>query len=380
MLAALPLCGAGAQQRMELTLDAGVANVAYDRFARSSAFVLAPAAVATGARGAVEARSALSLFEGGSRSVQLAAGGRLASPRRRGFSAEVVADGGVTAYNTVAAIGYGHAEVVGRYRHAGLWQVAVGPTVAAVTNRPGARALVGITASLAGGDRGAAYGCRVTPAQIGALGFADTELWGGWAGGRLELSGAAGARAGEVGIDRRVWLNGAATLWLGPRYGIIAAAGDYPADLVQGVPGGRFATLAVRLRLARPGAFLAPAAAALARAVTRAPLRPPPGTSDALDRAPVARDFAARPRRGGAYRLALRAPGAERVELMGDFTAWEPLPLRRGRGDRWEVDVPVAPGSHHFNVRVDGGTWTVPDGVVTVEDEFGSVVGVLSVF
>jgi hypothetical protein len=220
----------------------------------------------------------------------------------------------------------------------------------------------------------------VTPVQVGGLAFADTELWGGWGRGALELSASAGVRAGDLGAGTRAWLNGGAALWLGRRYAVVAGAGAYPADLVQGVPGGRFGTLALRVRTRpRPSAVVA-APDVLARAVARSRLR---ADADADPRrgagAATARDFAARPVGGGWYRLGLHAPDARTVELMGDFTNWEPVPLERAANGRWELALPLGVGSHRFNVRLDGGPWTVPAGVATVGDDYGGVAGILGI-
>jgi hypothetical protein len=372
----LPLCGARAQ-RLDATLDAGVANVAYDEYARSSAFVLAPTVAATGTRGSLEGRAALSLFEGGSRSVQVGGAGRLAFAPTRPLSLELVGDGGATVYNDVDPIVAGRAELLAHYRIGALWQLTAGPTIGLVTNTPSARELVGFTAGLSGVAPGAAYGVRVSPSHVGSLAYADTELWGGWARGRFELGGTAGLRTGDLGAGTRAWVSGGAALWIGPSYGLVAGAGAYPAEIVQGVPGGRFATLAFRVRA--PGRGRSPAgaspAATLARAISRS--RAPDAPTAAVP--PAAAGFSVIAARRGHYRLALRAPLARRVELMGDFTNWEPVPLTRAPGGHWEVVLPLAPGARRFNVRVDGGPWTVPQGVPTVADDFGSVVGVLSI-
>ena len=68
--------------------------------------------------------------------------------------------------------------------------------------------------------------------------------------------------------------------------------------------------------------------------------------------------------------LALRAGGAERVECVGDFTNWEPVPMLR-EGDVWRVTLTVTPGVHHFGFFVDDG-WYVPlEAPGLVEDEWG---------
>jgi hypothetical protein len=58
------------------------------------------------------------------------------------------------------------------------------------------------------------------------------------------------------------------------------------------------------------------------------------------------------------------------VLLLGDFTFWEPLPMRRV-GDRWIVDLDVGVGTHHFGFLVDD-EWYLPDDAPdVVPDEWG---------
>ncbi len=69
---------------------------------------------------------------------------------------------------------------------------------------------------------------------------------------------------------------------------------------------------------------------------------------------------------------------AERVEVIGDFTAWSPEPLRQ-RGSAWVGELPVAPGIHHFGFLVDG-EWFVPaDRSGNVPDEWGRMNATLVV-
>lgn len=61
---------------------------------------------------------------------------------------------------------------------------------------------------------------------------------------------------------------------------------------------------------------------------------------------------------------------AGRVELLGDFTLWEPVSMRRD-GDRWIVDLEVPDGTFHFGFLVDG-VWYLPDDAPDmVSDEWG---------
>jgi 1,4-alpha-glucan branching enzyme len=73
------------------------------------------------------------------------------------------------------------------------------------------------------------------------------------------------------------------------------------------------------------------------------------------------------------------APDARRVEIAGDFTDWQPVPMERVPAGRWRFDVRLAPGVHQLNVRVDGGAWEVPAGLASLRDEFSGGVGLLVV-
>jgi hypothetical protein len=80
----------------------------------------------------------------------------------------------------------------------------------------------------------------------------------------------------------------------------------------------------------------------------------------------------------GMPRLVVRAPDSDRIEVMGDFTAWQPKAMSRSAGGQWTF--PVRAGVLRFNIRIDGGTWTVPAGVSVVADEFsGAPVAVVVV-
>src|SRR5262249_24054692 len=81
---------------------------------------------------------------------------------------------------------------------------------------------------------------------------------------------------------------------------------------------------------------------------------------------------------GDEYVLRIYGPQAKALELMGDFTDWEPRALKRVSDGSWELRVALTPGAHRLNVRIDGGDWLVPAGTRSEESEFGSV-GILVV-
>jgi len=167
----------------------------------------------------------------------------------------------------------------------------------------------------------------------------------------------AGQRFSGETRGTRQWLFGEADIPVWRRFGIVLAGGVRPerADLAQ--RGGRFAQLGVRMDI---------------RSARKDPDPvPPPDTRPAAPAVvPVEPD---------AYLVRLHVPGARRVELKGDVTDWEVVALRRSAQgpDLWEATFHKPAGIYHVNIRVDGGEWAVPPGLVAVPDRFGGSVGVL---
>ena len=65
----------------------------------------------------------------------------------------------------------------------------------------------------------------------------------------------------------------------------------------------------------------------------------------------------------------LRAAGAKKVELLGDFNAWRPktLPLQRSGKRDWEVWLPLPAGKYLYLFLVDGKTRLDPNNKRTDE-------------
>ncbi|MDH5805954.1 MAG: glycogen-binding domain-containing protein [Gemmatimonadota bacterium] len=75
--------------------------------------------------------------------------------------------------------------------------------------------------------------------------------------------------------------------------------------------------------------------------------------------------------------ITITAQRAESVEIMGDFTDWNPVLCRQVQPGRWELPLPVESGVYRFNVRYDGGEWLVPEGVRSEANDFGGSVGII---
>jgi hypothetical protein len=82
---------------------------------------------------------------------------------------------------------------------------------------------------------------------------------------------------------------------------------------------------------------------------------------------------------GGTRLVRLHNVRARTVEVSGDFTNWEAIPLAsEGRG-LWQRAVALAPGVHRVLIRTDGGEWHAPPGLPITSDGFGGDVGMLFV-
>ena len=151
-----------------------------------------------------------------------------------------------------------------------------------------------------------------------------------------------------------------AVWWIRPSVGLVASVGHSLPELSLALPGARYRSLGVRLALGAPP-----------RGGARAGGSAPPVTAIAAG--------ASRLVLATAHRLAFVGPAADRAEVMGDFTDWQPRPLVPAGERRWALDAALSRGVHQLNVRFDGGEWVVPEGTVAVDDGFGGKVGIFVV-
>ncbi|HVM47360.1 MAG TPA: isoamylase early set domain-containing protein [Candidatus Acidoferrum sp.] len=54
--------------------------------------------------------------------------------------------------------------------------------------------------------------------------------------------------------------------------------------------------------------------------------------------------------------FALAAPGAKRVQLVGDFTGWQekPIAMQKRADGTWSTSIELPPGRHMYRFLVDG--------------------------
>jgi len=191
--------------------------------------------------------------------------------------------------------------------------------------------------------------------------FGDLEGSLHWEIGALELTAQMGRRFGDsydVTADSRQWTAGTATVWLSDRIAIVGGGGRQPALPLRGLPARTFGMAGLQLAYWPMSKSAVPVS---------------------LPRAILVKTFEMRPAAPGMHKIIIRVRGVETVDVMGDFSDWSPLMLQRRGRDLWELSVPLSPGMHQINVRVDRGPWMAPPGMPTMRDSFGGEVGLISV-
>lgn len=206
----------------------------------------------------------------------------------------------------------------------------------------------------------------IMPVRIaGGLRYTDVEGTIRFDNSRLELIGVAGMRSAIDGYDDDPdpWASVNATAWLLRAVGVTAGIGSYPADPGQDFSAARYVTLGLRVA---------------AMNTRRSPVVLSADVLGGTRVAPPAMTVTAGP--GAVRTITFRATAARTVEIMGDFTDWTPVQMSPGRpSGTWAISLPISHGVHQINVRLDGGSWVVPEGLTVIKDEFGGSVGILLV-
>ena len=328
---------------------------------------LTPRAAADWGRGVAEASGTYSQFVSGGWSTQGALSGSLFTPLARGPLAELSGFGGGSAHQDGTRTG----EVLINTRlH---FMRTRGEFFAGAGG--GRTWFGGGSSSVFLGEVGASATLRdvttslvFSPVAVDSLRYSDAQLTLSWTRAQRDLGAVLGIRVGDqltaLGGTARSWGSLNALRWLGPRFALVAAGGTYPIDPTQGFPGGRFVSFSIRMATRRPGE-------AQSTSVQPSETRPDSGL--------IATDFETRPAGVDSVTLKVEAPQARLVEITGDFTGWTPVPLLLDSAGWWTVTLPIGPGKYQMNLRLNGGEWLVPPGLLSMLDEFGGRVGLLVV-
>jgi hypothetical protein len=181
-----------------------------------------------------------------------------------------------------------------------------------------------------------------------------TEVRASWSVGHVVLSSILG-RASSPQAPPAVWGGLEAARSIGRRGLVFVNAGTTPAPMLLGTAGGTRRNLNVGVRLSE-----------LPFASGRHSAEPEVATPA----------FVVQRAGQGQYRLRIRVANAHRVELGSDCTAWQPLVMIRIDDDLWESVLPATAGPHFVSIRIDGGVWIAPPGLVPKSDDFAGSVGV----
>ncbi|MGH7535021.1 MAG: glycogen-binding domain-containing protein, partial [Gemmatimonadales bacterium] len=181
--------------------------------------------------------------------------------------------------------------------------------------------------------------------------FTDAVVSGRWSISSTELEVGLGRRFSRSSPELTLW-NITAARPLTPHLALVGTAGRAGSDPVTALPGSHYVVAGLRVRFGSDGGS--------------------PKVSAPRSAAPELRIGRAK---AGGREVVLRAPAGGSVELAGDFTDWQPVPMVPAGDRKWRAVLPIAPGLHRLAVRYDGGDWQAPPGARRVASEFGGDVG-----
>ena len=349
------------------TLDIGASFVEYEGFLVSGAGVVSPAFRYDAARLSVGAQGTWVLFESGSQIFQANAAAAWLTPAISGVRAEFAGSFGVGRYEDAPS--YGH--MLARTRvhvhddDRGTWAgAAKGQAFGDSTETPTELAM-GVWAVWPG----LAVAGTATGTWLSNDRYVDLVGSARWSISEIEIDVQTGVRPQTRRARAKVYGQLSVRFPLTKRLDLSLGGGRYPPDPARGVIGATYGSLGVRFNM-----FKAPLPTPYT--ITRAMVRAERALEASVEASRASLEIAGT-RNNRLLRVHVR--GASSVELMGDFTDWQPVALTRTSATTWEIQLPVDRGVHRVNVRVDDSPWLVPRGTRLEETEFGGAAGVVVV-
>lgn len=200
---------------------------------------------------------------------------------------------------------------------------------------------------------------------------------------RAEVGIALGTRTGRsTGIvdlgGSTAWGTVATTVWMTSTLALTVSAGTYPVDAAMRFPGGRFASAGMRVAFGRGAGATTTRASAPTEARTdnvgRSGDTGAPRENSARPELSIAKSTGS----GTTRTLRIGVPTtATKMEVAGSFNNWTAVPMTRTAAGIFSVTLDLPAGQHEIAVRVNGGAWIAPQGLVVLRDEFGGESGVL---
>ncbi len=348
-------------------VEAGISGVRYDGFLGSAAASISPTIwwEHPRGRGLVSARGTYLRFESGRHSLDGSAHGSWFAPLARHWRSEFGLSAGSSQYANIAS--FSHREAEARVHlmadDHGAW---LGATVGRSFFRGTPRRVVVLATGLWLLRNNRTMFVSLDRSFVGDTAYTDVRSSGRWQRGGIVLEGVVGARIWSRGGGRGVFGEGSGTVTINPEAAFVLSAGRYPTDVASGSIAGRYVTAALRVGTIR---VRKPAPPILS---TEAPA--PIGSDGTKTRLAIQT-------RPDDVLLTIYAPQALTVEISGDFTDWQPVPLSRDPADHesWVGTFRISSGMHRINVRRDGGPWLVPGGTRRTPDDYDGEVGIFIV-
>lgn len=191
-----------------------------------------------------------------------------------------------------------------------------------------------------------------------------------WRRGRWWLGASRSWRAGSGATTGTAKGHSLMAAWqLSSSLMLIVQGGEQMADVVRGVPQARYSGLAMRWNPLRVNG-LRRDARAFGEARGNGPTMVPDVQTD---------EVLLQRREGvGIVVLTITAPADALVEVACSATDWTPVRVTR-EGGAFVLRLTLPSGAHRLALRVNGGAWRAPHGLVAVEDDFGGKAGVVVV-
>lgn len=373
-LAASVAGSSAAAQRVESSLDVSGTNVWYADSIRSGGPSMTPSLRIDWARATLSGTGSVSYVGGAGTSLQGSVVPSIFSPSVGPFAAELTGSAGGSTHTdgsrTGQSLGLVRLHAIGS--GVGGWiGVGAGATWDGVVWR-----------DVRQGDAGVWFQhsdmttlATIAPVVVqDTIRYTDVQMAWRFPLARADLGATAGWRTGASGPavagSSRAWASLSVVAWLSRGLAIVASGGSYPVDFTQGYPGGHFLSIAMRIASREQSRS--------SRSYSTSPDPVSSGPTEPTVAAPATPAFEVRGT-STAREIRVYAPSANSVELNADFTQWQSLSLQRGADGWWSAIRPIPAGIYEVNLRMNGGPWLAPPGLMTSRDEFGGVVGILTI-
>lgn len=350
-------------------LDVGVSEIRYDQFLPSWAFAASPSFGFDHGLTSAAARGSLVRFQSGHMDLHGSIVATTFTPAIGRLRGELTADGGASRYLSLPAFShlFGRAHLHWLSQRYGYW---AGASLGRTSMGMGPRGAATVDVGFWGRWSAATIRATALHGWVGDTTYTDVESTAQAGRGAIELRGLVGARVWSRAAGRGMYGEASATINLDRHLGLVIGAGRYPADPTRGTIAGRYLALGIHLSTSSSGPVTTGYADPMALVLPGATLPGEVPDGPTLEVGESTREGRA---------IEVHAPGAEAVQIMGDFTDWQAIALTRTAGDLWRIVLPLAPGSHFVEVRINSGLWRAPALMTRVADDFGGEMGLLVV-